>query len=81
VLASYGHIKDLPAKQGSVLPERGFAMRWQPVARAAAQVDALEAAARGAGRLVLATDPDREGEAISWHVLEELKGRGALGSR
>lgn len=86
VLASYGHIRDLPAKPGAVAPDDGFAMAWQLSDRAAPRMEAIVGAVRGAQRLVLATDPDREGEAISWHLLEELRvrweglGRGNGGS-
>jgi DNA topoisomerase-1 len=79
VLASYGHVRDLPAKAGSVDPADGFAMRWAPAPRVAPRVEALAAAVLAAGgRLVLATDPDREGEAIAWHACEVLRERGAL---
>jgi len=80
VLASYGHIRDLPPKDGSVRPDEDFAMDWEIYSdqRKRAQVKAIADAAKGADRLVLATDPDREGEAISWHVLEMLKKRKAL---
>ena len=72
VLASYGHVRDLPAKAGSVLPEADFEMRWQQSAAQVPRLKELAAALRSASRLVLATDPDREGEAISWHVTQEL---------
>ncbi len=75
MLASYGHVRDLPARAGAVDPDDGFAMQWALVDRAAPHVAAIAAAARGAGRVVLATDPDREGEAISWHLLHELQVR------
>jgi hypothetical protein len=75
VLATYGHVRDLPAKAGSVSPEAGFAMAWESAPRAKAAVAAIVAAATRASEVVLATDPDREGEAISWHILEELKVR------
>src|SRR5476649_2406575 len=67
VLASFGHISDLPSKDGSVKPDDDFAMTWDV------------AAMKGADKLILATDPDREGEAISWHILEVLKDRKVLG--
>ncbi|MBD58721.1 MAG: DNA topoisomerase I [Citromicrobium sp.] len=80
VLASYGHIRDLPPKDGSVRPDEGFAMDWEIYSdqRKRSQVKAIADAAKNADRLVLATDPDREGEAISWHVLETLKKKKAL---
>ena len=71
VLASYGHVRDLPAKDGSVLPDDDFTMRWELGERAGKPVGEIKKALKGASRLYLATDPDREGEAISWH-LEEL---------
>jgi DNA topoisomerase I len=72
VLASYGHVRDLPPKDGSVNPDDGFAMEWENYADKAKQLKAITDLAKGADRLVLATDPDREGEAISWHVREVL---------
>ena len=78
VLASYGHVRDLPAKDGSVRPDEGFAMDWELYGDKQARVKAITDAARGADRLILATDPDREGEAISWHVRELLAKRKAL---
>jgi len=80
VLASYGHVRDLPPKDGSVRPDENFAMDWEVYQdkRNRDQVKAIADAAKKADRLVLATDPDREGEAISWHVLELLKNRKAL---
>ncbi|MEO5337323.1 MAG: type I DNA topoisomerase [Magnetospirillum sp. WYHS-4] len=79
VLASYGHIRDLPSKDGSVRPDEGFAMDWEVDAKAKKHIDAIAQAVKGAGRLFLATDPDREGEAISWHVREVLAQKKALG--
>lgn len=76
VLASFGHVRDLPPKDGSVRPDEGFAMSWQADERGTKQVAAIIKALKGAKTLYLATDPDREGEAISWHVrsmLEEKK--------
>ncbi|MDE0150810.1 MAG: type I DNA topoisomerase [Rhodospirillaceae bacterium] len=73
VLASYGHVRDLAEKEGSVDPDNGFAMTWRVDARAKKRIDEIANAARQAGSLFLATDPDREGEAISWHVLELLR--------
>ncbi len=78
VLASYGHVRGLPAKDGSVRPEGDFAMDWEIDARAGKHIKAIAEAVRGADRLWLATDPDREGEAISWHVCEVLDQRKAL---
>jgi len=78
VLASYGHVRDLPAKDGSVDPEHDFAMKWQVDPQSAKRVGEIARALEGADRLILATDPDREGEAISWHVLEILKKKGVL---
>ncbi|MBJ7486601.1 toprim domain-containing protein, partial [Brevundimonas sp.] len=69
VLASYGHIRDLPSKDGSVRPDDDFEMEWEVDARASARMSEIAAAAKRADRVILATDPDREGEAISWHVL------------
>ncbi|MDX1483810.1 MAG: type I DNA topoisomerase [Alphaproteobacteria bacterium] len=78
VLASYGHVRDLPAKDGSVRPDEGFAMTWTLSPKADARVDAIAKALTAGDTLFLATDPDREGEAISWHVLELLRERGVL---
>ena len=78
VLASYGHIRDLPAKDGSVRPEADFSMDWEIDPKAKARIKDIAEALRGAEHLYLATDPDREGEAISWHVREVLDGRKAL---
>lgn len=78
VLASYGHVRDLPAKDGSVRPDEGFAMDWELYGDKQRQVKAIADAAKDADRLILATDPDREGEAISWHVRELLAKRKAL---
>ncbi|MCL6697835.1 type I DNA topoisomerase [Sphingomonas sp. NSE70-1] len=78
VLASYGHVRDLPPKDGSVDPDDGFAMEWDTYPDKAKQLKAIAEAAKGADALILATDPDREGEAISWHVQEVLKKRKAL---
>ncbi|RMF75606.1 MAG: type I DNA topoisomerase [Alphaproteobacteria bacterium] len=78
VLASFGHVRDLPAKDGSVDPEHDFKMTWRIDPKAQKHVRAIAEETKKADRLILATDPDREGEAISWHVLEILKKRGAL---
>ncbi|MEM6898718.1 MAG: type I DNA topoisomerase [Pseudomonadota bacterium] len=78
VLASYGHIRDLPSKDGSVDPDNDFAMIWQADSKSTARIREIAEAVKGAEKLVLATDPDREGEAISWHLLEALKNRRVL---
>src|SRR3569832_1561082 len=78
VLASYGHIRDLPPKDGSVDPDNGFAMEWETYGDKAKQLKAIADEAKKADRLILATDPDREGEAISWHVQEVLRQKKAL---
>src|SRR6476646_3885717 len=78
VLASLGHVRDLPPKDGSVRPEQDFAMDWQSDQRGEKQVGAIAKALKGAGTLYLATDPDREGEAISWHVKNMLADKNAL---
>ena len=78
VLASYGHIRDLPSKDGSVDPEQDFEMVWQADSKSNARIREIAEAVKDAEKLILATDPDREGEAISWHLLEVLKKRRAL---
>ncbi|MCC6912422.1 MAG: type I DNA topoisomerase [Rhodospirillaceae bacterium] len=78
VLASYGHIRDLPPKDGSVRPDEDFAMDWEVDASSQKHLKEIVSALKGAKGLILATDPDREGEAISWHVLEELNRSKAL---
>ncbi len=78
VLASYGHVRDLVPKEGAVDPELGFAMRYDLIDKNEKHVDAIAKAAKSAETLYLATDPDREGEAISWHIAEILKERGLL---
>lgn len=78
VLASYGHIRDLPSKDGSVRPDDDFEMEWEVDARGAGRMNDIANAAKRADRVILATDPDREGEAISWHVLEVLNKKKAL---
>ena len=78
VLASYGHIRDLPSKDGSVDPNDDFAMIWEAQPRAEKQIKEIANAVKGAESLFLATDPDREGEAISWHVQNVLSDRKAL---
>jgi DNA topoisomerase-1 len=79
VLASFGHVRDLPAKDGSVRPDEDFSMSWEVDPKAQKRIKEIADAVKGADKLILATDPDREGEAISWHVLELLKQRKALG--
>jgi DNA topoisomerase I len=78
VLASYGHVRDLVPKEGAVDPERGFAMRYDLIEKNEKHVAAIAKAAKAADAIYLATDPDREGEAISWHVVEILRERGLL---
>ena len=78
VLASYGHVRDLPPKDGSVRPDEDFAMDWEVGKASQKHLKEIVDALQGADGIVLATDPDREGEAISWHVLEELNRRKAL---
>ncbi|HVR81964.1 MAG TPA: DNA topoisomerase I [Luteimonas sp.] len=81
VLASYGHVRDLVPKEGAVDPANGFAMRYELIEKNAKHVEAIAKAAKGADALYLATDPDREGEAISWHIAEILRERGLLEGR
>ncbi|TAK56021.1 MAG: type I DNA topoisomerase [Gammaproteobacteria bacterium] len=81
VLASYGHVRDLIEKEGAVDPAQDFAMKYQLIEKNRPRVDAIERALRKADTLYLATDPDREGEAISWHLAEILRERGALDGR
>ncbi|RNF84503.1 DNA topoisomerase I [Montanilutibacter psychrotolerans] len=81
VLASYGHVRDLVPKEGAVDPDNGFAMRYDLIEKNEKHVDAIAKAAKGAEHLFLATDPDREGEAISWHIAEILRERGLLENR
>src|ERR1700726_4161349 len=81
VLASFGHVRDLPAKDGSVDPEANFRMLWEVDAKAQKHLNEIVRAVKGADKLILATDPDREGEAISWHVLEVLKEKKAIKSQ
>ena len=78
VLASYGHVRDLPPKDGSVEPDADFKMHWEVSADRSKQLRAIADEAKKADRVVFATDPDREGEAISWHLYEYLKGKKAL---
>jgi DNA topoisomerase-1 len=78
VLASFGHVRDLPAKNGSVDPDQDFNMIWEIDDKAQKRLSDIAKAVKGADKLILATDPDREGEAISWHVLQVLKEKHAL---
>ena len=78
VLASYGHIRDLPSKDGSVQPDDDFAMSWEVDPKASKRISEIAEAAKKSDRIILATDPDREGEAISWHVLDVLNKKKAL---
>ncbi len=78
VLASFGHIRDLPPKDGSVDPDNHFAMLWEIDSQSQKRVNDIAKAVKGADKLILATDPDREGEAISWHILEALRQKNAL---
>lgn len=78
VLASYGHVRDLVPKEGAVDPDNNFAMRYDLIEKNEKHVDAIVKAAKGADDIFLATDPDREGEAISWHIAEILKERGLV---
>ncbi|MEZ5786354.1 MAG: type I DNA topoisomerase [Xanthobacteraceae bacterium] len=78
VLASFGHVRDLPAKDGSVDPESDFRMVWEVDPKAQKRINEIARAVKSADKLILATDPDREGEAISWHLLEALREKRAL---
>ena len=78
VIASVGHVRDLPSKNGSVRPEDDFSMSWEIDDKSKKHVREISNALKGADRLYLATDPDREGEAISWHVREILNDSNAL---
>ena len=78
VLASYGHVRDLPPKDGSVEPDNDFHMHWDVDGKSQKIMKEIAAAVKGADKLILATDPDREGEAISWHILRILEDRKAL---
>ncbi|UYO00392.1 MAG: type I DNA topoisomerase [Devosia sp.] len=78
VLASFGHVRDLPAKDGSVRPDEDFAMSWEVDTAARKRIADIAGALKGADGLILATDPDREGEAISWHILDVLRAKKAL---
>ena len=78
VMASYGHVRDLIPKEGAVDPDNGFAMKYEVIDRNEQHVKKIAAALKKADALYLATDPDREGEAISWHLYEILKEKGLL---
>ncbi len=78
VLASYGHVRDLPPKDGSVLPDEDFSMSWAVDAKSQKRINEIARAVKSSDGLILATDPDREGEAISWHVLEILHDKKAI---
>ncbi len=78
VLASYGHVRDLVPKTGAVDPDNNFAMQYETIARNSKHVDEIAKAAADADHIFLAPDPDREGEAIAWHISELLKGKRAL---
>ena len=78
VLASFGHVRDLEAKDGSVDPDNDFAMKWEVDGKAQKRLSDIGGAVKNADRVILATDPDREGEAISWHIYEILKGKKLL---
>ncbi|MBN8941378.1 MAG: type I DNA topoisomerase [Rhizobiales bacterium] len=78
VIASFGHVRDLPPKDGSVNPDDDFAMIWEADGRGAKRISEIVKVVKGAGKLILATDPDREGEAISWHLLEALREKRVL---
>src|SRR5918994_23991 len=78
VLSSYGHVRDLPEKDGSVLPDEDFRIIYEPLAQKKVRIGEIARALRGARHLYLATDPDREGEAISWHLVAALKDLGAI---
>ncbi|AQX28050.1 MULTISPECIES: type I DNA topoisomerase [unclassified Bartonella] len=81
VIASFGHVRDLSAKNGSVLPDKDFAMKWDIDAASAKRLNEIAKAIKEADNLILATDPDREGEAISWHILDILKQKKVLNNK
>ncbi len=81
VLASFGHVRDLPAKDGSVLPDQDFEMSWEVDSASQKRMKDIADAVKGSDGLFLATDPDREGEAISWHVLDLLKKKRVIGDK
>ncbi len=81
VLASYGHIRDLPSKDGSVLPDKNFEMKWLVSPNGKKRMGDIQSALKNASTLILATDPDREGEAISWHIVQELYNKKKLANK
>jgi DNA topoisomerase I len=81
VLASFGHVRDLPAKDGSVRPDEDFEMSWEVDTASAKRMKDIADAVKASDGLILATDPDREGEAISWHVLDVLKKKKVIGDK
>ncbi|VEG91307.1 type I DNA topoisomerase [Legionella spiritensis] len=81
VLASYGHVRDLPARKGSVNPDQHFKMTYSPIEKNARHIESIAKALKKSDSLLLATDPDREGEAISWHVYELMKERNLLDNK
>ena len=81
VLASYGHVRDLVPKEGAVDPNEGFSMKYQLIEKNERHMEKIASKVKKASALYLATDPDREGEAISWHVFEVLKERGLLNDK
>lgn len=81
VLASFGHVRDLPAKDGSVRPDEDFAMSWEVDSASSKRLSEIAKAVKESDSLILATDPDREGEAISWHVLDVLRSKKVLGTK
>ena len=81
VLASYGHVRDLPPKDGSVKPDEDFSMSWTTDSKSKTRISEIAKAVKAADKLILATDPDREGEAISWHVLQLLNDKKALNGK
>ena len=81
MLASFGHVRDLPAKDGSVLPDQDFPMAWEVDSASGKRLAEIAKYMKEADGLILATDPDREGEAISWHVLEVLRQKKAVGTK
>ena len=81
VMASYGHVRDLRPKEGAVVPAEGFLMHYEAIERSQKHIDAIMRAAKKADALFLATDPDREGEAISWHLVELLREKNVIGDK